>query len=184
MHAHIDGKRCCRKWSYSLKSLMFVSFVVAIGSAIVGVSVVLAAVCLPFIVGALVRTMRIHRQTTASEPSPGLFVTFCRSLTIEFCLVAVLVIAFIVACCAGVMIILGIIQHLLKPIAALLSVIVRNLSHISTTVWHYVRSPAFHATIAEVFFVIRDLTITTTRSLFSACRSLWRHWWYPQRRHA
>ena len=183
MHTHIADSRCCRKWSYSLKSLMFVSFVVAICSAIIGVSVVLATVCLPFILGAFVRTMRIHGKTTAGEQSPGLFVTFCRSLTIEFCLIAVSAIAFMVAGCAGVLIILGIVRRLLRLVAVLLSVIVRHLSHISTKVWHHVRSPAVHATIAEVFFIIRELAITTTRSLFSASRTLWRRWWFPERRY-
>jgi hypothetical protein len=180
---HIADSRCCRKWSYSFKSLMFFSFVVAICSAIIGVSVVLAAVCLPFIVGALVRTMRIHGRTTPGEQSPGLFVTFCRSLTTMFCLIAVSAIAFIVACCAGVLIMLGIARHLIRPVAVVLTVSVRRLSHISIYVWHHLRSPAVHAKFAEVFFMIRDFAITTTRSLFAACRTLWRRWWFPERRY-
>jgi hypothetical protein len=183
MHTRIANRRCCRKWSYSLKSLLFFSLVVAICSAIIGVSVVLAAVCLPFIVGAFVRTMRIHGRTTAGEQSPGLFMTFCRSLAIISCLIAVSAIAFIVACCAGVLIMLGIVRHLFSPVAVVLRVSARRLSHISINVWHHLRSPTVHAKFAEVFFMIRDLAITTTKSLFAACRTLWRRLWYPERRY-
>jgi hypothetical protein len=177
----IGNGRRRRKWSYSLKGLLFLSFVVAISSAIIGVSVVLAAVCLPFIVGALVRTVRIHGQTTASEKPPGLFATFCGSLAIVFCLIAVSAIAFMAACCAAVLIVLGTLQHPLRPVAALLKVGVRNLSHIMSNVWYQLRSPTVHAAIAKVFFIVRDLAVTTTRSLFSASRTLWRRWWYPVR---
>jgi hypothetical protein len=183
MHKYIDGGRCCRKWSYSLKSLMFLSFVVAICSAIIGVSVVLAAVCVPFIVGALVRTMRIHGQTTTSEQPPGLFATFGRSLAIVFCLIAVSAIAVMVACCAGVLIMLGIVRHLLRPAAVLLSVSIRQLSYVSINIWHHLGSPIVQAKVVEAFYMIRGLTITTTLSLFSACRTLWRRWWYPERRY-
>ena len=183
MHTQIEERLCRRKWSYSLKSLMFLSFIVAICSAIIGVSLVLAAVCLPFIAGALIRTIRIHGRTTVAEPPPRLFATFCHSLAIVVCLVAVSAIAFVVACCAGMLIMLGIVGHLCRPVAALMSVCVRHVLHISMNVWHHLRSPAVHAKIAEVFLMIRDLAVAATRSLISICRTLWRRWWYPEPRY-
>jgi hypothetical protein len=180
MHEHVDGGRCCRIWSYSLKSLMFLSFVVAICSAIIGISIVLAAVCLPFIVAALVRTMRIRGRTTAGKQPSGMFATFCRSLAIVFCLIVVSAIAFVVACGAAVLILLGVVRHLLRPVAVLLRASVRHLSHISIIVWNHLGSPLLHAKIAKDFLMTRNLAITTTRALFSVYRKLWRRCWYPE----
>lgn len=180
MHVHSHKRQSGRKWSYSLKSLLFLSCVVAIYSAIMGSSVVLAVMCLPFFVGALVRTRRIHRQTAADEPRAGLFVTFCRSMVIEFCMIAVSTIAIAVASCAGVLIVLGIVvRHVLRPVGVLLRAIVRYASRISIHFWRRVMTPGVYGAAAKGFVAIRDFAVTMTRSLFSACRTLWRRWWCP-----
>jgi len=175
-----DQKRLCRqKWSYSLKSLLFLSFAVAICSALIGVSVVLGSACLPLITGALVRTARIHGQRPADRKPPGLFATFCRSLVLVVCLTALSAIALVVACCAGVLITLGVFGRLLRSGAVLLHAVVTRLWLFSVTVSRPFTSHAVHAKVAVVFANTRELTVTATEALISACRTLWRRSWSP-----
>jgi hypothetical protein len=173
-------KGLCRpKWSYSLKTLLSLSFAVAICSALIGVSVVVGAACLPLIAGALVRTARIHGQTPADKKPPGLFATFCRSLVLVVCLTALSATALVVACCAGVLITLSVFGHLLRSGAVLLHAVVTRLWRLSVTVSRPFTSHAVHAKVAVVFAMTRDLTVTATEALMSACRALWRRSWSP-----
>jgi len=163
---------------------MFLSFIVAISSTMIGISVALAVVCWPFIIAALVRTIRIHQSPTTDERLPGLFATFCHSLVILVCFIVVSAVAIAVACCAGMLISLGMAGYFCRPFAIFLSAGCSYLSVFARRVWHHLRSPAFHAKVIAYFLMIREVAILATRWLVSACRTLWRRWWHPKQKYA
>ena len=182
MHANVDVMRSHRKWTFSLKSLMFLTSIVAVCSALIGVSAVLAVLCLPLIAAALVRTVRASTRTGGGDQRRGLLATFCDSLVIVLCLIGASVTAFMAACCALALIVLCIAVRVCKPIAAVLSVGAKYLSQSMIQIWQYLKSPSFHAKSADAFDLVRAAAVTATVSRFSTCRALLRRWWYPEAR--
>jgi hypothetical protein len=175
-----NANGCCqRKWTYSLKSLMFLTSVVAVCSALIGVSMVLAVFCFPFVAAALMRTMRIQGRASVGEQHHGLFVTFCQSLLIFASLISVSAIAFMVACCAGALIVLGVAVHLFKPVAKALWTGLSHLLQFMIRLWENFRSPAFQDNAVAVYKSIRAIAVMATVSLVASSNILFQRWWNP-----
>jgi hypothetical protein len=171
-------------WTFSLKSLMFLTFVVAVSAALIGASGVLAVLLLPFIVAALVRTARIRRQIVIVEQQHpaqgGLFATFCQSLILFMSLVIVSSIAFFVACCAGLLILLGVVARFCQPAITFLRGVVARVWPLVLSVWRRVVLLASHLSFGAIFLWVRERTVNGTVLLVSASRILLRRCWYPE----
>lgn len=84
-------------WQYSLRSLMFVTMVVAVCAAIVRMSPLCALFFVPVLAAGLLRTVRIQMSMAGPQatPAPRLFVVFCQSvgLIVSFLLVSLTAVA-------------------------------------------------------------------------------------------
>jgi hypothetical protein len=178
-----DGDEHDRRWTFSLKGLMFLTLVVAVCSAIVGAAPAAAVIFVPLTVAALLRTMRVRQRMAAVEHEcggrRGLFATFCQSLALITFLLIVLTAAFLSACGAGILIALGAASRLSHPLVMVLRRLVVRAWHVGATVWNSVRMRTRGLTLADVFGVVRSYAIRATVLLFSASRLLVRRCWYP-----
>jgi hypothetical protein len=163
---------------------MFLTFIVAVCAALIGASGVLAVLLLPFIVAALVRTARVRRQIDIVEQQHaaqrGLFATFCQSLILIVSLVIVSSIAFFVACCAGLLILLGMVARFCQPAIAFLRGVAARVWPLVLRVWRRVALLASHVSFGAIFMWVRDRAVNGTLLLISASRILLRRCWYPE----
>jgi hypothetical protein len=178
-----DGDALDRRWTFSLKSLMFLTFVVAVCSALVGAAPAAAVVVVPLIAAALVRTMRVRQRMAAvkheSSRRRGLFATFCQSLALIVFLLVVLAAAFLSACSAGLLIALGVASRLSQPPMIVLRRVTVRTWQAATRFWNSVRLRTRGVKLASVFAKSRSYAIRGTVLLLSASRLLVRRCWNP-----
>jgi hypothetical protein len=187
MPIQFNRTRPARTWTFSLKGLMFLTFVVAVSAALIGASAVLAVLLLPFIVAALVRTARVRRQINIVEKQHpaqrGLFATFCQSLILIMSLVIVSSIAVFVACCAGLLILLGVVARFCQPAIAFLRGGAARVWPLVLRVWRRVVLLASHVSFGAIFLWVRDRAVNGALLLISVSRILLRRCWYPETAH-
>jgi hypothetical protein len=167
-------------WQFSLKSLMFVTMVVAVCAALVHISIPLAVLFIPLITAGLLRTLRVVTRSEANgarEAVPGVFATFCRSIALMVAMIgagaAAISFAGVSAVLMAVMVIIhvcratGIVSH---PI---LSRVRRGLLKLGR--WCWMALSRIKPVAVLRWFQAR--MVARTLSLFAICRRLSRQWW-------
>ena len=115
MATHGMHERACRSWQFSLRGLMFVTTMVAIGAAIVSVSVGLSVLLVPLMAAGLFGTIRIAaRQEAAGGAKTRLFATFSKSVVLIVATIAIGMATIAVAAMAGVLATLMVMIHVLR----------------------------------------------------------------------
>jgi hypothetical protein len=180
MTSNVVHARKYANWQFSLKSLMFVTMIVAVCAALVNISAALAVLLIPLIVAGLVRTVRVVTRAEADgvrEAVPGLFATFCRSIAIIIAMIGVGVATVSFAGVAAALIAVMIVIHILRA-AGVLShpLLVRaRQGLIKLAKWSCTT-----ATRIKPLAILRWLqahAVACTLSLLAACRRLFRQWW-------
>jgi hypothetical protein len=175
------AKHRAQSWTFSLKGLMFVTFVVAVSSALVGISVVLAVVLLPLIAMALVRTARVSRRYATVEAQdgrhPGLTATFFQSLALVICLLMVSCAAFFAGWIAAALIVLGAAGQLCRRAVPVLRRFTTRLWLIAARGWR--ETERVRVKFGPLFCWIRARAIDGAMLLASASRLLFQRCWHP-----
>jgi hypothetical protein len=172
------------RWRFSLRSLMFLTFVVAICAGLAGLAPVLAAVGIPFIVAAYLRTVGATRAMPTDlsqlKKRPGLFKTFCASIAL---FVALVVASAATAAIAGVVVSLSLIAAAWRLGKALRN----NSSNWASFGWtiirevsKYVRRCAVLFPPGALFVWSRERAFAAMTFLFGASRRLFWNCWRPQ----
>jgi hypothetical protein len=179
MHAQPYGA-----WQFSLRSLMFVTMIVAVCAALVNISLVLAVLLIPLIATGLVRTMRVVMRHEAvgqrNGAVPGLFATLCQSIAILVAMIAVGAATVASAGLTATLIALMIVVHVFRaarvayrPVTTRASRVLRNL---------LLRCWAVVSRIKPIA-ILRWLqlhAVSFTLALFGVCRRLYRqNWAFP-----
>ena len=114
------GRR--RKCQFTVRSLIFITFVTAICAAMIAASAALAVILIPVVAMALFRTMRV--VTTESQGKQhlarGLFGTFCQSVFLILSLIVVSVATAAVGTIACTVVLFGQFIRLIPPTSLLL----------------------------------------------------------------
>jgi hypothetical protein len=149
---------------------------------LVGLSVILAVITVPFLAVALIRTLRIS-QTAADDAHAktircGLIATFCRSLLLIVTLLAVALATAAFASLAAALMVLNMMTRMCKPI-------VRMLQPLLTRAWTILIAAAQHViSIASYSNLDRLLNWTSahallgTRYLIAATSILHHRYWH------
>ena len=177
---------CAREhgaWQFSLKSLMFVTMVVAICAALVHISVALAIVLIPLIAAGLVRTIRVVTQTEAKgvrEGAPGLVVTFCRSIALIIAMMGVSVAAISFAGITAVLIAMMVVIHVFRATGILYHPIMNRarLGSFKLAKWSWKTLTRIKPVAILRWFQAH--AVAGTLSLFAVGRRLLRQWWCCQ----
>jgi hypothetical protein len=179
----LDRNRFGQAWKFSLKGLMFLTFVVAVCSALVGASPVLAIIVVPLIAAALIRMIRVNQRiagtTNDRTHRRGLFTSFCRSLALILCLLVVFTTASFAACVVGLLIALGAAARLCRPLVAIVRRYATIAWRVASSVWRSVRRRTHGVEVSHLFGLVRSHAVRGTALLIAACRVLIRHFWYP-----
>ena len=170
---HSDELGYSRKWQFSMRGLMFVTSVVAVYAALVGVSPVFAVALLPLILAAFVRTTR------APEGS-GLFVTFCESLVVVVALIMVSAAAFALACVAGSLIVAGVSYRLCTPANGVVRASAKYVWRLVVKVLRDLQRWALRVKPDSIYDRVCAYSMTATVILADATRRLFRRCWYPE----
>jgi hypothetical protein len=165
-------------WQFSLKSLMFVTTLVAIGAALVGISMVLAVLLVPLIIAGLVRTIRVaaHHEKIGSA-KPALFATFCNSVALVVATIAVGLATMVVAAMAATLATLMLAVHVLRAARPIYQPLKRRL-------WQFIGAAGSMvvATVSRIrpILILRCLqvqAVARTLSLVAISRRLCRQCW-------
>jgi hypothetical protein len=167
-------------WQFSLKSLMFVTMVVAICAALVHISLALAVVLIPLIAAGLVRTIRVVTRTEATgdrEAVPGLFATFCRSIALIIAMIGVGVAAISFAGVTAVLIAVMVVIHVFRATGILYHPIMNRTRLGSIKLARWTWKTLTRIKPVGILRWIQAYAVAGTLSLFGICRRLWQQWW-------
>jgi hypothetical protein len=166
-------------WQFSLKSLMFVTTIVAICAALVSISIVLAVVFVPLIVAGLARTIHVvAQQARTGSKKPGLVVTFCNSIALVVATISVGLATISVAAMAAVLAAMMVTIHVLRAARPIYQPLARRLGQLLLqtrgVVFAFVSRIQLVGVLRwlQVHAVARTLTLlSTSRRLFQQCWS-------------
>jgi hypothetical protein len=180
MTSNIVSARQYASWQFSLKSLMFVTMIVAVCAALVNISAVLAIFLIPLIVVGLLRTVRVVTRAETRgirEAVPGLFATFCRSIVIIIATIGVGVATVSFAGVAAALIAVMLVIHVLRAAGVLSHPLLiragKGLIKLAKCSWTTV-------TRINPVAILRWLqahAVAGTLSLYAVGRRLFRQWW-------
>ncbi len=167
-------------WQFSLKSLMFVTMVVAVGAALIHISVALAVLLIPLFAAGLLRTIRVvtRAETDGVRPkAPGLFVTFCRSIALIVAMIAVGMTAISFAGVTAILIAVMLLIHVCRVTGVISHPIVnrarRGLFRFGKWCW----STLTRIQPVAILRWFQAHAVTSTLSLCAVCRRLSGQWW-------
>jgi hypothetical protein len=183
MTANVMCARQQGAWQFSLKSLLFMTMIVAVCAALVHISIALAVVFIPLIVAGLFRTIRVvvrFDATAARKAAPGQFATFCRSISLIVAMIGISAATLFLAGVAAMLIAVMIGIHVCRA---------------TGVIYHPIFSRARRGLFGlakwcgRAFSQIKPVAIVRwsqahavagTLSLFALCRRLSCQWWCCQ----
>ena len=180
MHRHDPRHR--RGWQFSLRTLLFLTTIVAFCAMLIGVSAVLAIVIVPFFAMALVRTMhtcRAHADESSNERKRrGLLATFCASLVLLITLVAVSVATALFAVAAAALLSLDFVARCSKPVIARLQPARKQASRMTRAAVRRLASLGSYSNIQRALHWSSANAKVGTRYLVATTSILHRRYWH------
>ena len=180
MTSNVMYARPYGSWQFSLKSLMFVTMVVAVCAALIHISVALAVLLIPLFAAGLLRTIRVVTRAETEgvrQKAPGLFVTFCRSIALIVAMIAMGMTAISFAVVTAILIAVMVVIHVCRATGVLYHPIVnrarRGLFKLGKWCW----STLTRIRPVAIVRWFQAHAVTSTLSLFAVCRRLSRQWW-------
>ena len=163
-----------RRFQFSITSLMFITFVVAICAALMEMSAVLAAILLPIVAIALFRTTRVVAAASdvESEFAPGLFGTFCQSVILIFSLIVVSICTTVTGAFACCVVLLRHFIQLIPPVYSSLCRCLVRAWQLMVVTWRICDSTFSYLRIDRAFRGTCDIAITLTTKLAGLDRRL------------
>lgn len=169
-------------WQFSLRSLLFLTSIVAFCSMLIGVSAILAIVIVPFFAMALVRTLRTNQppadETSIERRRRGLFTTFCASLALIVTLLAVSVATALFASAAATLIVLDFVARCCKPAIARLQPVLKQAWGVARVAGRHLASLGSYSNILRALNWCRANALLGTRYLVAATSILHRRYWH------
>jgi hypothetical protein len=184
MAGTVFASRWYPSWQFSLKSLLFVTTVVAICAALVYIALPLAVLAIPFVAAALVRTMFVTSRQDAKDthgPRPTLFATFCFSI---FLIVATIMMSLAATALAGIaasLFALAIVRRVLSRVVTLIRPVAVRLWQLMIAVWKSRKELIARLESVAILDSLQLWSVAATLSLVSASRRLFRQCWCPPR---
>jgi len=168
-------------WQFSLKSLMFLMFVVALCAGTISISPPLAIVVIPYVVVAAARTALFHRRIVPDEQAqrtaPGLLATFVRSLLLLVALTIMCLATMAAVGTATALIAATLAVRILAAICVRLGALAPQARRSASVLWRGLRSAVQHIHPYEILTSVRSRAlVVTTEFYFASCRLLRQCW--------
>jgi hypothetical protein len=170
--------RQCSKWQYSLKSLMFVTTLVAVCAALVQIALPLAVITIPLIAAALVRTMLMTSRRSASDGArPRLIATFCYSVCLLVVTILMCLAAASLAGIAAALIATTIVRCVFTSAGTLVRPIVTRAWLLLLAVWNHRAEIVSRLRPGAILDWLQLWSVVGTLYLLSLSRRLFRQCW-------
>jgi hypothetical protein len=168
-------------WQFSLRTLLFLTTIIAFCSMLVGVSASLAIIIVPFFAMALVRTLRT-RQPLADEAIKrrrhGLMTTFCASLGLIVTLLAVSAATAVFALATASLIALDFVARCCRPVIARLQPVLKQAWRMTRVAFRHLASLGSYSNIQRALDWSSAHALLGTRYLVAATGILHRRYWH------
>ena len=173
--------RRVRRWQFSLKSLMFLTLIVALCAGLVSISPALAIVVVPYVVAAAARTSLLHVRSVDrdqdSRAAPGLLVTFGQSLLLLIALTLVCIAALAGAGMAAALIVMTFALRVLAAASVLVRACAPKARCIASAVWREGIALVRRTHPSQILKWVRAQAVAVTAFLFALIRVLFRRCW-------
>jgi hypothetical protein len=181
MTNEIALRRPGRSWQFSLKSLMFLMFIVAVCAGTISISPPLAVLVVPFVAVAAVRTALCHSRVAPEEPMPsrtsGLLATFVQSLLL---LMALSIMSFATLAAVGLataLIAATLAVRVVTAVGIKLRALAPQARRCAWALWRGLRSVVRQIRPYQILSWFRARAVIVTAELYVASRRLLRQCW-------
>jgi hypothetical protein len=126
-------------WQFSLKSLMFVTTLVAVSAALVHIALALAILAIPLIAAALARTILVlgrERPTDDAHVRPKLFATFCNSMFLIVALISICLAATVLSGVTAALIAMTVLRRLLAVVSRRILPVAARAGKLLIVMWN------------------------------------------------
>jgi hypothetical protein len=167
-------------WQFSLKSLMFVTTLVAICAALVQIALPLAVVIIPLIGAAWIRTVLVVARPNVDIPQngpPKLVATFCYSLWLIVAMIFLCLATIALAGIAAVLIATTIASRVFKTCGKLVRPVAKRAGQLALAMWYARREMYSRFKPGAVLDWLRFWAVAGTLALVTASRRLLRQYW-------
>jgi hypothetical protein len=167
-------------WQFSLKSLMFVTTLVAVCAALVQIALPLAVAIIPLIGAAWVRTVLVVARPKADNMHhgpPRLVATFCYSLWLIVAMILLCLATITLAGIAAMLIAMTIAGRVLKTCSTRVWPVAKRAGQLALTIWCGRREIYSRLKPGPVLDWLRVWAVAGTLALVSASCRLFRQYW-------